>query len=206
MSTPIHFLIAASVASRLRHLGGIGLILLGLADSSVVPLPGSMDVLTIFLAARHHDLWWYYALMATIGSVIGGYITYSLARKVGKEAFERKLSGKKAAKVFERFERWGFGAVAVPALLPPPFPLVPFLLAAGAMQYSRKKFVAALALGRALRFTIVAGLGAMYGRHIVRFFSQYYKPALFTLIALAVVGGIVSLVQYYRFKNRTAAA
>jgi membrane protein DedA with SNARE-associated domain len=74
------------------------------------------------------------------------------------------------------------------------------------MQYSRKKFVAALALGRALRFTIVAGLGAMYGRHIVRFFSQYYKPALFTLVALAVVGGIVSLVQYYRFKNRTAAA
>jgi membrane protein YqaA with SNARE-associated domain len=206
MSTPIHFLIAASVASRLRHLGGIGLILLGLADSSVVPLPGSMDVLTIFLAARHHDLWWYYAIMATIGSVIGGYITYSLARKGGKEAFERKLSSKKAAKVFERFERWGFGAVAVPALLPPPFPLVPFLLAAGAMQYSRKKFVAALALGRALRFTIVAGLGAIYGRHIVRFFSQYYKPALFTLIALAVVGGIVSLVQYYRFKNRTAAA
>jgi membrane protein YqaA with SNARE-associated domain len=206
MSTPIHFLIAASVASRLRHLGGIGLILLGLADSSVVPLPGSMDVLTIFLAARHHDLWWYYALMATIGSVIGGYITYSLARKGGKEAFERKLSSKKAAKVFERFERWGFGAVAVPALLPPPFPLVPFLLAAGAMQYSRKKFVAALALGRAVRFTIVAGLGAIYGRHIVRFFSQYYKPALFTLIALAVVGGIVSLVQYYRYKGRIATA
>jgi membrane protein YqaA with SNARE-associated domain len=206
MSTPIHLLIAASVASRLRHLGGIGLILLGLADSSVVPLPGSMDVLTIFLAARHHDLWWYYAIMATIGSVIGGYITYSLARKGGKEAFERKLSSKKAAKVFERFERWGFGAVAVPALLPPPFPLVPFLLAAGAMQYSRKKFVAALALGRAVRFTIVAGLGAIYGRHIVRFFSQYYKPALFTLIALAVVGGIVSLVQYYRYKGRIATA
>ena len=96
---------------------------------------------------------------------------------------------KKAAKVFERFERWGFCAVAVPALLPPPFPIVPFLLAAGAMQYSRKKFVAALALGRAVRFTIVAGLGAIYGRHIVRFFSRYYKPALFLLIGLAVIGG-----------------
>jgi len=203
MSIPIHFLIAATVTSWLRHLGGVGLILLGLADSSVVPLPGSMDVLTIYLAAKHHDLWWYYAIMATAGSAIGGFITYSLARKGGKEAFERKLSKKKAGKVFERFERWGFGAVAVPALLPPPFPLVPFLLAAGAMQYSRKKFVAALALGRALRFTIVAGLGALYGRHIVKFFSQYYKPALFTLIALAVIGGIVSLFRYYRYKNRT---
>ena len=205
MSIQLHFLIAISVWTRLRRLGGVGLVLLGLADSSVVPLPGSMDVLTIYLAARHHDLWWYYAAMATIGAVAGGYITYGLARKGGKEAFERKLSKKRAARVFERFERWGFFAVAVPALLPPPFPFVPFLLAAGAMQYSRKKFVAALALGRAVRFTIVAGLGAIYGRHIIRFFSRYYKPALFVLIGLAVVGGVVAIVQYDRYrKNRTA--
>ena len=144
--------------------------------------------------------------MATLGAVIGGYITYGLARKGGKEAFERKLSKKTAEKVFERFERWGFFAVAVPALLPPPFPIVPFLLAAGALQYSRRKFVGALALGRGVRFTIVAGLGAIYGRHIVRFFSRYYKPALFTLIGLAVIAGIISLVQYYRYKSRIATA
>jgi membrane protein YqaA with SNARE-associated domain len=206
MSVQLQFLIAVSVWTWLRHLGGVGLVLLGLADNSVVPLPGSMDVLTIYLAARHRQLWWYYAFMATVGAVIGGYITYALARKGGKEAFERKLSSKRAAKVFERFERWGFGAVALPALLPPPFPIVPFLLAAGALQYSRKKFVAALALGRAVRFTIVAGLGAIYGRHIVRFFSRYYKPALFTLIGLAVIAGIVSLIQYYRYKSRIATA
>src|SRR5271169_6761746 len=114
MPSQLHFLIAASVWNWLRHLGGVGLILLGLADNSVVPLPGSMDVLTILLAARHSNLWLYYAFMATVGAVIGGYITYGLARKSGKEAFERKLSKKKAAKVFERFERWGFFAVAVP--------------------------------------------------------------------------------------------
>jgi membrane protein YqaA with SNARE-associated domain len=206
MPFQLHFLIAASVWNWLRHLGGVGLVLLGLADNSVVPLPGSMDVLTILLAARHNSLWWYYAFMATVGAVIGGYITYGLARKGGKEAFERKLSKKTAEKVFQRFERWGFFAVAVPAILPPPFPIVPFLLAAGAMQYSRQKFLGALALGRGVRFTIVAGLGAIYGRHIVRFFSQYYKPALFTLIGLAVIAGIISLVQYYRYKNRTATA
>ncbi len=206
MSIQFHFLIAVSVWTRLRHLGGVGLVLLGLADNSVVPLPGSMDVLTIVLAARHRELWWYYAFMATVGAVIGGYITYGLARKGGKEAFERKLSKSRADKVFERFERWGFWAVAVPAVLPPPFPIVPFLLAAGALQYSRQKFVAALALGRGVRFTIVAGLGALYGRHIVRFFSRYYKPALFTLIGLAVIAGIFSLVQYYRYKSRTATA
>src|ERR1700690_1430790 len=142
--------------------------------------------------------------MATVGAVIGGYLTYYLARKGGKETFERKLSKSRADKIFKRFERWGFFAVAVPALLPPPFPLVPFLLAAGAMQYSRRKFVAALAVGRGIRYTIVAGLGAIYGRHIVRFFSRYYKPALITLISLAVIAGVFSLVQYYRYKNRVA--
>src|SRR5882724_10758983 len=119
MSIQIHFLIAASLWTGLRRLGGIGLVLLGLADSSVVPLPGSMDVLTIYLAARHRNLWWYYAFMATVGAVIGGYITYSLARKGGKGAFARKLSKSRATKISKAFERWGFFAVAVPALLPP---------------------------------------------------------------------------------------
>ena len=204
MSTHLHFIIAITVWNHLRHLGGVGLVLLGLADNSILPLPGSMDILTIVLAAHHSRLWWYYAFMATVGAVIGGYITYGLARRGGKQAFERKLSKKTAEKVFKRFERWGFFAVAVPAILPPPFPIVPFLLAAGALQYSRRKFVLALALGRGVRFTIVAGLGAIYGRHIVRFFSRYYKPALFTLIGLAVVAGIVSLIQYYRYKSRVA--
>lgn len=180
--------------------------MLGIADNSVIPLTGSMDVLTIWLAARHQEPWPYYAVMATLGAVIGGYITYSLARKGGKRAMERKLSRKRAQKVYQTFERWGFWAVAVPALLPPPVPFVPFLLAAGALQYDRKKFLAALALGRMVRYTIVAGMGALYGTHIVRFFSRYYKPALTILIALACLGATLTLVQYVRYKRASTAS
>src|SRR3981189_1929196 len=194
-------LVAVTIWQRLRRLGGPGLVLLGIADNSVIPLTGSMDVLTIYLAARHRQTWPYYALMATLGAVIGGYITYSLARKGGKQAMERKLSKRRAAKVYKTFERWGFWAVAVPALLPPPFPFVPFLIAAGALQYSREKFLGALTLGRLVRYSIVAGLGALYGTHIVRFFSRYYKPALTILIGLAVLGGLLTLIQYLRWKR-----
>ena len=193
-------MLAISTWVRLRRLGGWGLVLLGIADNSVVPLTGSMDVLTIWLAARHREPWPYYALMATVGAVLGGYITYSLARKGGKQAMERKLSKRRAAKVYERFERWGFGAIAIPAVLPPPFPFVPFLLAAGAMQYSRQKFLGALVLGRGIRYSIVAYLGMRYGSHILRFFSRYHKEALVILIGLAVVGGILTLIQYLRYK------
>jgi membrane protein DedA with SNARE-associated domain len=204
MHLHIQILLASGILPWLLRLGGPGLILIGLADNSVIPLTGSMDVLTIWLAASQPHLWPYYAAMATLGAIIGAYVTYSLARKGGKEALERKLSPKKADRVYKKFERWGFWAVAVPALMPPPFPLVPFLLAAGALQYSRKKFLAALVMGRGLRFTVVAGLGAYFGNAIVGFFSRYYKPALFTLIGLAIIGSVFSLIGYLRHRQKQA--
>jgi len=198
----LHPSLAIAIWRQLRRMGGPGLVLLGIADNSVIPLTGSMDVLTIWLAARHHEPWPYYAAMATLGAVIGGYITYAVARKGGREAMDRKLSKRRAKQVSLTFERWGFFAVAVPALLPPPFPFVPFLLAAGAMQYSPLKFVGALTVGRGVRYTVAAGLGYHYGRHILRFFSQYYKPAMAILIALAVIGATLLLIQYLRHKSK----
>ena len=203
---PLQILLAVSLLAWMVRLGGPGLIALGIADSSVIPLTGSMDVLTIWLAASRHELWPYYAFMAIVGSTLGGYITYSLASKGGKEALERKFTKKKAEKVYKKFESWGFGAVAVPAMLPPPFPIVPFLLAAGALQYSKKKFLGALALGRGIRFTIVAALGAIYGKHIVSFFSRYYKPAVLTLVALAAIGGVISLIEYVKYRHKNGKA
>lgn len=205
MGWPVSKLYAFKVITWLVHLGGPGLILLALADNSVIPLPGSLDVLTIWLAASNRHLWFYYAAMAVVGSIAGGYITYMLAREGGKEALEHRLSKKTAEKVYRRFENWGFGTVAISAMMPPPFPMVPVMLAAGALQYSKKKFVAALAVGRGVRFTVVAGLGAIYGDAIVSFFSKYYKPALYTLIGLAVIGGIVALVQYLKYRKRRKA-
>jgi membrane protein YqaA with SNARE-associated domain len=180
----------------LHHLGGPGLIVLGLIDNSVIPVPGSMDALTIILSANQRKLWPYYALMATIGSVIGGYVTYRIARRQGKGAMERRFSRRRINKVTKTFEKWGFGAVIIPAILPPPAPMVPFLIAAGAMQYSRNKFLAALAIGRAIRFTILACLGAFYGRLILTIITNHAKPILITFIAVSVTLGSYILFHY----------
>lgn len=183
---------APTVARSVRHwiyqLGGLGFIPLGLLDNSIIPLPGSMDVLTIFLSARKEQLWLYYALMATVGSVAGGFVTYRLARKGGEETLARRFPPKTLDKVYKRFERWGLGAIAIPALLPPPVPMLPFLFSAGAMQYPVRKFLLALALGRIIRYTLLAFLAARYGRPILTFIAQHGHPGLF------IVAGLIATV------------
>ena len=192
---------ARSLRRWLFHLGGLGLIPLGLLDNSPLPIPGAMDVATILLSARQQGLWLYYALMATAGSVIGGFVTYRLARKGGKAALERRFSRRKVDKVCRIFERWGFGAIAIPASLPPPMPMVPFLLAAGAMQYPAKKFLAALALGRISRYMILAYLAARYGRRIIAFIRVHGHPA--ALVIIVVLLAAAAVVFYFWGGART---
>ena len=197
---------APAVARSVRHwiyqLGGVGFIPLGLLDNSIIPLPGSMDVLTIFLSARKEQLWLYYALMATVGSVAGGFVTYRLARKGGKETLARRFPPKTLDKVYKRFERWGLGAIAIPALLPPPVPMLPFLFGAGAMQYPVRKFLLALTLGRMIRYTLLAYLAARYGRQILAFISQHGHPALLLIAGLIATVAVVLFVLFAGKRQR----
>jgi membrane protein YqaA with SNARE-associated domain len=156
-----------------------------------------MDVLTIVLAARDAKLWLYYAVMATLGSVLGGYVTYRLARKGGKESLARRVPAKTMKRVYGIFERWGFAAIAIPALLPPPMPLVPFVLAAGAMQYSVKKFLLAMTLGRIVRYMILAYLAARYGRKMLPFLLQHGHPVVAAAVGLVVT----ALLIYFVFRG-----
>jgi membrane protein YqaA with SNARE-associated domain len=191
-----------TIRRYIYHLGGVGLIPLALLDNSPIPLPGAMDIATILLAARTADLWFYYAAMATAGSVIGGFLTYRIARKGGKAALEHKFPRKKVDKFCAVFERFGFASIAVPAIIPPPFPFVPFLLAAGAMQYPAKKFVAALALGRAARYAILAYLGERYGRKIIPLFRDIGKhPVLLVLIVAALVLAAAAIFYFTQIRK-----
>ena len=199
-------LISVLIESAFKHwifrLGGIGLILVALVDNSFIPIPGGLDVFTILLSSGHHVLWPYYAFMAVVGSVIGAYLTYKIGLEGGKETLEKKIGQKRAERVYKKVENAGFTSVFVSVLIPPPFPIVPVLIAAGAMQIPRRKFLSAVAAGRAIRYTIDALLGVYYGHAIIGFFRQYYKPALYSVIALGVIGGLGALFYYKHWKHR----
>lgn len=186
-------------------LGGPGLILLGLIDSSVIPVPGSMDAMTIVLAGHDREWWPYYAVMATVGSVIGAFLTYRIARNGGEKALKDKVSPRIMRKVTRAFERWGFGAIVIPALLPPPMPMVPFVIAAGALQYSTKKFLAAISAGRLVRYCILAYLGAAYGRKIFRVILAHGETVLIVTIALVVIAVLVLFLVYFRRRREALA-
>jgi membrane protein YqaA with SNARE-associated domain len=198
----ITLLLVNPVWMWLHRLGGPGLILLGLADNSLIPLPGSMDVFVILLSAHRRGWWPYYAFMATLGAVLGGYLTYRLAEKGGEETLEKKVGKRRSEKVYKRFEKHGFATVFTGAILPPPFPIVPFLMAAGVLQYPRKKFLAALGAGRGVRFFAVAFVGHVYGEAIIGWLSQYYKPVLYGLLGLAALGGIAALVYFKWYRPK----
>lgn len=201
---------AAVLKKTLLHvvtrLGGPGLIALGLVDNSVIPLPGGMDAATILLAAAHHEPWWYYAIMATAGSLIGGYLTYRLGVKGGEETLEKKLSKRRADQVSRIFQRFGFWSITVNAVIPPPMPIVPILIVAGALKYPRQKFLCALAVGRGARYILLAYLGHIYGRSILHWLGKYYQPLLYILIGLAVLGGLIAVYFWWRTKHQGRAS
>jgi membrane protein YqaA with SNARE-associated domain len=201
---PLSLLFTNAFWTWLRRLGGPGLILVGILDNSAIPLPGSMDVFVILLAAQHRSWWLYYAFMATIGGVVGGYLTYDLGEKGEEETLERKIGKTQAEKVYQRFRKRGFLTVVAGSLMPPPFPMSTVLLAAGALHYPPKKFLTSLSLGRAVRYFALAYLAHLYGKTIIAWLSNYYHPLLYALIGLASAGGIGALIyfKWYRPKRQ----
>ena len=190
--------------SLLRRWGGAGLVALGVIDSSVIPLPAGIDVLTAVLAASQKNLWLYYALMSASGSVLGGYLTYRVAREGGKETLDQRIPRDKLAQVEKRFEKWGFETVLLAGIMPPPFPAVPFIAGAGALNYPVRKFLAALALSRALRFTIVAYLGSVYGRQVLQLLGRVHLslPVLLRILGVLIVGGVAAYL-FQRMRRRS---
>ena len=189
--------------SLIFSLGGPGLVLLGIVDSSVIPTFGSLDALTIIFAAAHHGWWWYYGLMAAIGSVAGAYISYQLGRKAGKEGLEKKFGKQRLEKVYDYYGRRGFWAVFVPAILPPPFPTSPFLVSAGALNYSVRNFMIAISIARTVRYALIAAVGALYGKALLHLFQAHQRGMLIGAIVLGIGGGaVIGLYMWKQHQRR----
>ena len=177
-----------------------GAFLLAALDSSLVFfMPFGVDALVIYLVARDETLFWIYPLLATAGSVAGAAMTFWIGRKAGEVGLERFVSPRRLKRLRSRCRERGAGALALPAILPPPFPLTPLVLTCGALQVNWRWFFSTFAAMRLLRFGLAAVLAHIYGRSILRVFeSEAFQMVAVGFVAVAILGTVVSAVLLWR--------
>ena len=184
-------------------LGGFGLLLLGILDSSLLFLPLGNDLLVVALSAQHHDRIFYYVGMAALGSTIGTWITWWLARKGGKEGLEKSVSPRRLKYVERQVEKRGAIALAVASLMPPPFPFTPFVMVAGVLNYPQAKLLGVVAFCRAVRFGILALLAVKFGKHILDLASRpAVQIGIIGLVILSIGGSAFSIYRWVK-RSRT---
>jgi membrane protein YqaA with SNARE-associated domain len=177
-----------------------GAFLMGALDASLLFfLPFGVDAVVIFLAASNRDLFWVYPLLTTAGSLTGAAGTFWLGRKLGEVGVERIVSERRLERLKHKVNERGAVAMALPALLPPPFPLTPFILTCGALDVDRVRFFATFGAMRLLRFGAEAWLARSYGRGVLAILqSETFQVVITAFIVVAVLGTIASAVMLWR--------
>jgi membrane protein YqaA with SNARE-associated domain len=180
----------------ITKLGPLGLFAAAAIDASVIPLPvpGTTDLLLLLLVA-HNGNPWMLAPLAVAGSLLGGFTSWRLGHHGGEAALKRWVNPRLLRRISQWMERHPILAVFLPAVLPPPIPLSPFLLASGALGMPCGRFLLIFGAARSLRYILVAWVGVKYGRHVVRLWtallSKWSTPLLWTFgIVMAASIGI----------------
>jgi membrane protein YqaA with SNARE-associated domain len=207
---PIAALLAATAGHKMMHVffhaGLAGLVLISTVDSSFVPLPipGITDILVILYAANHTNLI-LLVFLATLGSALGGFLSHWAAQAGGMAFLEKHVSARYLKPIRRWVESHSILSVALPAILPPPVPLSPFVLVAGAVKMDRRKFMTAFTISRFARHAIAAWLGVHYGRavlHLWTHFSERWAVTIlivfWTITIVFTTIGIWKLVQTSR--------
>jgi membrane protein YqaA with SNARE-associated domain len=182
-------------------LGGPGLLVLGILDSSFLFAPLGNDLLVVAMSARYHSVAraLYYAAMSTVGSVLGCLLVDVVFREAGEKRLELHLAKGRLDYVKRRIEKSAAWALIVASIAPPPFPFTPFIMAAAALQYPRKRLLAVTGAARMVRFTVLALLALVYGRHILKWAqSEVVQGILIGLIVVCIAGSVVSVAGWIK--------
>jgi len=169
------------------------MLLIGALDSSLLSLPEINDYLVVGRCFKHPSAAFYFPLFAAAGSVIGCSILYSIMRRGGQAVLRRRFSIESIKRVEKAYARYGFLAIAVPAILPPPLPFKIFVATAGTLEYPRWKFLLTVMLARSFRYYVEGILAVFYGRRVLLFFKDNGLVIISIGAALLLVGILIYL-------------
>jgi len=179
-------------------LGAPGLLLISFLDSSFLTFPIINDGLLVELSINRPNRMPLYALMATLGSVLGCVLLFYVAEK-GGEALFHKHAGKRAQAIHNWVVHNGFWGMLFAALLPPPTPFKVFVIAAGVFEIPLASFTAAVTIARLLRYFGIGFLAIRYGHEALSFLKQHLWVVSGAVILLAVASyGLSRLVLRHK--------
>lgn len=189
----------ASIQGWAAELGGVGLFVVAALDSSFLSFPQVNDLLIVVLSTKYPERMPYYATMTTLGSLVGCFALYAVARRGGEAVLRKRLKGRHVDRALAIYQRYGLLAVLVPSLLPPPMPFKVFVLLAGAASVSPVRFGLAVLIGRSIRYFGQGYLAVLYGEQAFEMVKQHGAEVGVALAVLAVVIGIT--VVWLRRRN-----
>lgn len=174
--------------------GAWALFLLAFCESSFFPIPP--DILLIALAVAVPTKALKYALVCSVGSVLGGMLGYLIGWQFMAVIGERivafyGLEGKVhyIEGIYQHYDAW---AVGIAGFTPIPYKV--FTIAAGMFKINFWVFVVASLVSRSARFFILGGLIYAFGPRIQRFIDRYFNILAVAFCVLLVVGFI--LIKY----------
>lgn len=181
--------------------GGLGLLVIGILDSSFLFAPLGNDLLVVAMTARHRSIpeMLYYAAMSTIGSVLGCLLVDLVFRKAGEKGLDKHLPRKRLEYVKNKVNKNAGWALVVASLAPPPFPFTPFVMAAAALEYPRKRLLTTVGVARMVRFTGLGVLALFFGQSMLHWGESGIVQGLMVgLVVVCTVGSIVSVIGWIR--------
>jgi membrane protein YqaA with SNARE-associated domain len=193
--------IAQVLLTFFAHFGGIGLLILGILDSSFLFAPLGNDLLVVAATARQHSipLMLYYCAMSTAGSVLGCLLVDLVFRSAGEKGLEKHLRPSRLEYVKRKVTQDAAWALVLASIAPPPFPFTPFIMAASALQYPRKKLLVVTGAARMVRFTGLGVLALFFGARILQWAQGgVVQGLLIGLVVICVIGSAVSVVGWIR--------
>lgn len=181
--------------------GKVALFLIAFAESSFFPVPP--DVLMIPLALAQIPQALLLALIATLGSALGGMFGFFIGDKGGRPLLQRLFKPEKIALVQHYYRRYDVWAVGMAGFTPIPYKV--FSISAGAFGLDFKRFVLASILGRGGRFFLVGLAITVFGEPVKAFLDQYFDLAVIAF-AVLFVGGFYAINVLARRAGRDQAA
>lgn len=184
---------------------GVLVLLLAIADSSILSVPEGSDLLIVILSTgKSWGNMAYYVSMTVTGSIVGCLILYTIGRKGGRTILRKRFSEKKIERAERLYGRHGLAAVLISSVLPPPLPFKIFVLSAGVFGLSPSRFFSAIVIGRTIRYSMWGILAVLYGNPIKAFLMENMKAVGIAVCVAVVIGAAVAALLHIR-KRRLRA-